>query len=42
MNARPHRQGFYAPMEDANLDMRRYINARLKGEEGQGAEPRPY
>jgi Rieske 2Fe-2S family protein len=29
MNARPHQQGFYAPMEDANLDMRRYINARL-------------
>ncbi len=31
MNARPHVQGFYAPMEDANLDMRKYILARLKG-----------
>ena len=29
MHARPHRQGFYAPMEDANLDMRAYIFARL-------------
>ncbi len=29
MNARPHRQGFYAPMEDANLDMRRYLRERL-------------
>jgi Rieske 2Fe-2S family protein len=29
MNARPHRQGFYAPMEDSNLDMRAYIEARL-------------
>jgi Rieske 2Fe-2S family protein len=29
MYARPHRQGFYAPMEDSNLDMRDYINARL-------------
>jgi Rieske 2Fe-2S family protein len=29
MNARPHQQGFYAPMEDANLDMRAYIQARL-------------
>ena len=29
MRARPHRQGFYAPMEDSNLDMRAYIEARL-------------
>jgi len=29
MSARPHRQGFYAPMEDANLDMRAYVLGRL-------------
>lgn len=29
MGSRPHRQGFYAPMEDANLDMRRYMDARM-------------
>jgi Rieske 2Fe-2S family protein len=29
MGARPHRQGFYAPMEDANLDMRAYVESRL-------------
>jgi len=29
MNARPHTQGFYAPMEDANLDMRAYVKSRL-------------
>jgi glycine betaine catabolism A len=39
MNARPHRQGFYAPMEDANLDMRHYINARPKKEVRSGAPP---
>jgi Rieske 2Fe-2S family protein len=32
MNARPHKQGFYAPMEDANLDMRAYIEQRLHKE----------
>ena len=32
MHARPHRQGFYAPMEDANLDMRAYVLGRLAGE----------
>ena len=25
-----HTQGYYAPMEDMNLDMRRYINERMK------------
>jgi Rieske 2Fe-2S family protein len=30
MNARPHKQGFYAPMEDANLDMRGYILSRVR------------
>ena len=29
MHARPHVQGYYAPMEDFNLDMRRYITSRL-------------
>ncbi len=29
MNSRVHLQGFYAPMEDANLDMRRYLEARM-------------
>jgi len=29
MNARPHNQGFYAPMEDSNLDMRAYVLSRL-------------
>ena len=29
MGSRAHRQGFYAPMEDANLDMRRYMEARM-------------
>ena len=38
MNARPHRQGYYAPMEDANLDMRRYINARVENVR-PGTEP---
>jgi Rieske 2Fe-2S family protein len=30
MNARPHVRGYYAPMEDSNLDMRAYIEARLE------------
>jgi glycine betaine catabolism A len=29
MHARPHLHGYYAPMEDFNLDMRRYIAERL-------------
>ena len=29
MGCRAHIQGFYAPMEDANLDMRRYIDERM-------------
>ncbi|HEY2659873.1 MAG TPA: aromatic ring-hydroxylating dioxygenase subunit alpha [Caulobacteraceae bacterium] len=29
MGSRAHRQGFYAPMEDANLDMRCYMEARM-------------
>ncbi|QUD89374.1 aromatic ring-hydroxylating oxygenase subunit alpha [Phenylobacterium montanum] len=29
MGCRAHLQGFYAPMEDANLDMRRYIDERM-------------
>ncbi len=29
MHARPHRHGYYAPMEDYNLDMRRYLDSRL-------------
>jgi Rieske 2Fe-2S family protein len=29
MMARPHRQGFYAPMEDSNLDMRAYVLAKM-------------
>jgi Rieske 2Fe-2S family protein len=32
MGSRAHVQGFYAPMEDANLDMRRYILERMKGD----------
>ncbi|MDR3507908.1 MAG: aromatic ring-hydroxylating dioxygenase subunit alpha [Caulobacteraceae bacterium] len=36
MGSRVHVQGFYAPMEDANLDMRRYLDARMSeaGENG--------
>jgi Rieske 2Fe-2S family protein len=30
MSARPHTQGYYAPMEDANLDMRRYIQEKMQ------------
>jgi Rieske 2Fe-2S family protein len=33
VSSRMHRFGYYAPMEDANLDMRRYIEARI-GPEG--------
>ncbi len=29
MRARPHVQGYYAPMEDCNLDMRAYVAARV-------------
>ena len=29
MSARVHRQGVYAPMEDANLDIRRYVRDRI-------------
>jgi Rieske 2Fe-2S family protein len=29
MMARPHRQGFYAPMEDSNLDMRVYVLSKM-------------
>lgn len=29
MAARVHRHGYYAPMEDCNLDMRRYVLARI-------------
>jgi len=29
MSARVHRQGVYAPMEDANLDIRRYVRERI-------------
>jgi Rieske 2Fe-2S family protein len=34
MHARPHARGYYAPMEDANLDMRRYVAGRV----GEGGE----
>lgn len=29
MTSSPHRQGYYAPMEDANLDMRRYLQESM-------------
>ena len=29
MTSSVHTQGYYAPMEDANLDMRRYVHERL-------------
>jgi len=29
MGARPHAHGYYAPMEDCSLDMRRYVERRL-------------
>jgi Rieske 2Fe-2S family protein len=29
IGARPHRHGFYAPMEDLTLDIRRYVGERL-------------
>lgn len=35
MSARPFRYGYYAPMEDLSLDIRRYVGERL------GAGDRP-
>jgi Rieske 2Fe-2S family protein len=32
MGARPHHHGWYAPMEDLTLDIRRYVEARLRDE----------
>jgi Rieske 2Fe-2S family protein len=32
MHARPHKKGYYAPMEDANLDLRAYVLARISEE----------
>jgi Rieske 2Fe-2S family protein len=29
MSARVHKCGYYAPMEDLSLDIRRYVNERL-------------
>ena len=37
MNSRVHTHGYYAPMEDFNLDIRRYVNERL----GKDANPDP-
>jgi glycine betaine catabolism A len=31
IRARVHRHGYYAPMEDWNLDIRRYVNERIGG-----------
>ena len=32
MGAMPHRHGWYAPMEDLTLDIRKYVEARLRDE----------
>ena len=32
MSSRAYRQGWYAPMEDLSLDMRRWLVPRLEGE----------
>ena len=34
MGSRVHRHGYYAPMEDFSLDIRRYVTERLKPEAG--------
>jgi Rieske 2Fe-2S family protein len=34
MQSRVHRHGYYAPMEDFSLDIRRYVTERLKPEAG--------
>ena len=31
IQARVHKYGFYAPMEDFNLDIRRYVTDRIGG-----------
>jgi Rieske 2Fe-2S family protein len=31
MSSRSYRQGWYAPMEDASLDIRRWLLPRLQG-----------